>query len=91
MFLTRIGQGSRAVITGDITQQDLPRGSVSGLVEAHRILRGIPGIGIVELLNRDVVRNPLVQCIIDAYADDVIRREEIASARAVGQEGAKEC
>jgi len=91
MFLTRIGQGSRAVITGDVTQQDLPRGTVSGLVEAHHILRGIPGIGIVELYNRDVVRNPLVQCIIDAYADDRRRREETTSPRAVGQEGAEEC
>lgn len=67
MFLTRLGQGSRAVITGDITQQDLPKGTTSGLVEAARVLRMIEGIGIVYLTKRDVVRNPLVQRIIDAY------------------------
>lgn len=67
MFLTRLGEGSRAIITGDVTQIDLPRGKVSGLVESRRILQGIPGIGIVHLTNRDVVRHPLVQRIIDAY------------------------
>jgi len=67
MFLTRVGQGSRSVITGDITQDDLPKGTRSGLVEARRILQGIPGIGFVHLTKRDVVRNPLVQRIIDAY------------------------
>ncbi len=70
MFLTRLGQGSRAVITGDITQQDLPKGTTSGLVEAARVLRKIDGIGIVYLTKRDVVRNPLVQRIIDAYEMD---------------------
>ncbi len=91
MFLTRIGQGSRAVITGDITQQDLPRGSVSGLTEAHRILRGIPGIGLVELHKRDVVRNPLVQCIIDAYTDDRNRRESAAPSRTMDRRETEEC
>jgi len=67
MFLTRLGQGSRAVITGDITQGDLPKGTTSGLAEAQHRLKGIPGIGIVHLTKRDVVRNPLVQRIIDAY------------------------
>ena len=70
MFLTRLGQGSRAVITGDITQQDLPKGTTSGLVEAARVLRKIPGIGIVYLTKRDVVRNALVQQIVDAYETD---------------------
>lgn len=67
MFLTRLGEGSRAIITGDITQIDLPKGKTSGLVECRRILEGIPGIGIVHLTKRDVVRHPLVQRIIDAY------------------------
>jgi phosphate starvation-inducible protein PhoH and related proteins len=69
MFLTRLGQGSRAVVTGDITQQDLPRGMKSGLVEAERILKNVPGIGIVRLSRRDVVRNPLVQRIVDAWEE----------------------
>ena len=60
MFLTRLGEGSRAVITGDITQIDLPRGVKSGLVEARRILREIPGIGIVYLTKHDVVRLSLI-------------------------------
>jgi phosphate starvation-inducible PhoH-like protein len=71
MFLTRLGEGSRAVITGDITQIDLPKGVKSGLIEARRILREIPGIGIVHLTKSDVVRNPLVQRIIDAYENDM--------------------
>ncbi len=67
MFLTRLGRGSLSIITGDITQQDLPKGTTSGLVEAARVLLRVPGIGIVHLSRRDVVRNPLVQRIIDAY------------------------
>ena len=67
MFLTRLGEGSRAVVTGDVTQIDLPRGTKSGLVEAHRILKHTEGIAIVHLHRNDVVRHPLVQNIIDAY------------------------
>ena len=67
MFLTRIGMGSCAVVTGDVTQVDLPKSTPSGLIEARKALRNIPGIGIVELTKRDVVRNPLVQRIIQAY------------------------
>ncbi len=67
MFLTRLGEGSRAVVTGDITQIDLPKGTSSGLVEARRILRTTPGIALVYLDRGDVVRHPLVQGIIDAY------------------------
>lgn len=67
MFLTRLGEGSRAVITGDVTQVDLPRGRRSGLIEARRILRNTQGIAIVHLHRSDVVRHPLVQRIIDAY------------------------
>jgi phosphate starvation-inducible PhoH-like protein len=67
MFLTRLGYGSKAVITGDITQVDLPAGKASGLREAQNILRGIDGIRIVTFTERDVVRHPLVQEIISAY------------------------
>jgi phosphate starvation-inducible protein PhoH and related proteins len=67
MFLTRLGYGSKAVITGDITQVDLPAGKASGLREAQNVLRGIEGIRIVTFTERDVVRHPLVQEIISAY------------------------
>ena len=67
MFLTRLGTGSKAVVTGDITQTDLPRGARSGLVEAMKILRGIEDIAIHEFTDRDVVRHKLVQRIILAY------------------------
>lgn len=67
MFLTRIGYGSKAVITGDITQVDLSEGKRSGLMEAAKILNNIEDIGLITLTNRDVVRHPLVQKIIAAY------------------------
>ena len=67
MFLTRLGFGSRAVVTGDITQVDLPKGNVSGLAQIPGILGGIPGIAVVFLSDRDVVRHELVQHIIKAY------------------------
>ncbi|HEX3797185.1 MAG TPA: PhoH family protein [Verrucomicrobiae bacterium] len=69
MFLTRLGMNSKAVITGDETQIDLPTQKRSGLVEAHRALRGTEGIAIVEFSRRDVVRHPLVQRIIAAYEE----------------------
>ena len=67
MFLTRLGFGSKAVITGDITQIDLPSGKMSGLVEALRVVEKVDGIGIIFLDERDVVRHPLVQRIVKAY------------------------
>ena len=67
MFLTRLGYGSKAVITGDVTQIDLPAGKQSGLKEAQVLLRDIPGIRFVAFSERDVVRHPLVQEIIGAY------------------------
>jgi len=67
MFLTRIGFGARAVVNGDITQIDLPRGQKSGLIEARRILVGVRGIAFTEFGAQDVVRHPLVARIIDAY------------------------
>ncbi len=79
MFLTRIGFGSKAVITGDTTQIDLPRGKNSGLLEAVAILKDIDDIGINTLTNRDVVRHPLVQKIIKAYEkfDEKKSKEEV--------------
>jgi phosphate starvation-inducible PhoH-like protein len=67
MFLTRLGFSSKAVITGDVTQVDLPNGTESGLIEAVRVLRGIEGIGFTHFTKADVVRHPLVQSIIHAY------------------------
>jgi phosphate starvation-inducible PhoH-like protein len=67
MFLTRVGFGSKAVITGDLTQVDLPRGVLSGLRHGLEVLDGVEGIGITRFDNRDVVRHPLVQRIVDAY------------------------
>jgi len=67
MFLTRLGFGSKAVVTGDITQIDLPSAKMSGLVEALRIVKDIEGIGFVYFDDRDVVRHKLVQQIVKAY------------------------
>jgi len=67
MFLTRIGFGTKAVVTGDITQIDLARGQKSGLIEAERVLGGVRGLAFVRFTSADVVRHPLVQKIIDAY------------------------
>lgn len=69
MFLTRLGIGSKAVITGDVTQIDLPPGRTSGLVEAQEILREVEGISFAYLTTADVVRHPLVQRVIEAYAN----------------------
>jgi phosphate starvation-inducible PhoH-like protein len=70
MFLTRMGEGSRIVITGDVTQIDLPEREVSGLVDAGRVLEGIAGVEFVTLTRADIVRHPLVQEIVDAYGRD---------------------
>ncbi len=67
MFLTRIGFGSRAVITGDVSQVDLPRGSASGLIDAERVLDGVRGIAFSRFTSADVVRHPLVARIVEAY------------------------
>jgi phosphate starvation-inducible PhoH-like protein len=68
LFLTRLGDGSKLIITGDITQTDLPRKVKSGMVEALEILRDIDEIGILEFHEKDVVRHPLVRKIINAYS-----------------------
>jgi len=67
MFLTRIGFGSKAVVTGDVTQVDLPKNTTSGLKEAVEVLRDVEGIGFVTFDERDVVRHALVQKIVSAY------------------------
>lgn len=67
MFLTRFGFGSKMVITGDITQIDLPGGKMSGLKDAARILEGVPGIGVIRFVRQDVVRHEIVGAIISAY------------------------
>lgn len=67
MFLTRLGFNSKMVITGDITQIDLPAGKGSGLRHARRVLKRVPGISFIELTSRDVVRNRIVSAIVDAY------------------------
>ena len=71
MFLTRLGDGSKMVITGDVTQIDLPDGKKSGLEHAAHVLKEVEGIGIVHLSDKDVVRNPLVMSIVRAYEADL--------------------
>ena len=81
MFLTRIGYGSKAVVTGDLTQVDLGDGKRSGLMEAVKILNGIEDIGIITLTNKDVVRHPLVQKIITAYEKAENKKKETLNNR----------
>ena len=67
MFLTRIGFGARAVVTGDVSQIDLPKGTDSGLIDAERVLKRVKGIAVTRFTSADVVRHPLVARIVDAY------------------------
>ncbi len=76
MFLTRIGFGAKAVVTGDVSQIDLPKGQLSGLIEAERILRRVKGIAHTRFTSADVVRHPLVARIVDAY--DAARKKDDA-------------
>lgn len=85
MFLTRLGGGSKMVVTGDITQTDLPAGKYSGLDHAARILNGIEDIGIIRLTDKDVVRNPLVMKIVKSYDKDAERRLSIADSNKTEQ------
>jgi phosphate starvation-inducible PhoH-like protein len=94
MFLTRLGAGSKAVITGDITQTDLPANQPSGLIDVRSVLRGVRGLDFIHLTERDVVRNPLVQRIVQAYerqdedgqqngiapTDDDVKRDDLRAA-----------
>lgn len=81
MFLTRMGDGSKVVVTGDVTQIDLPAGKRSGLKHAVSVLKGIEGIEIVTLTAKDVVRHPLVMAIVRAYERDGARRESAREER----------
>lgn len=69
MFLTRLGEDSRMVVTGDISQSDLPGGRAEGLNEALSILDGVEGVGVARFSEKDVVRHPLVTRIVRAYSD----------------------
>lgn len=79
MFLTRMGFSSHIVVTGDVTQIDLPRDKKSGLKDAEIILKNVEGIEFVYLDERDVVRHPLVQRIVKAYERKELERERIAA------------
>jgi phosphate starvation-inducible protein PhoH and related proteins len=78
MFLTRIGFGSKAVITGDVTQIDLARGQRSGLIEAQEVLKRVRGIAVTQFQSEDVVRHPLVQRIVNAYESYTARADRAA-------------
>jgi len=78
MFLTRLGTNSKAAITGDITQIDLPKGRISGLVEVKSILSDVPGIDIIYFSKRDVVRHELVEKIIGAYEGQEANRDKVS-------------
>jgi len=82
MFLTRLGFGSKAVVTGDVTQTDLPPGARPGLKEAEELLSGIEGISCCRFSDADVVRHPLVQKIVVAYERSDERRAEARERRA---------
>ncbi|MFZ5475712.1 MAG: PhoH family protein [Myxococcota bacterium] len=86
MFLTRLGNDSRAAITGDVTQVDLPRHTRSGLVEALRICEGIEGVGMIRFQDDDIVRHPLVSEIVRAYDRDAARQESEREARRLARD-----
>ena len=88
MFLTRIGFGSTAVITGDVTQVDLPKGQSSGLIQVLDVLKDTAGIGVTHFAAKDVVRHPLVQRIIEAY--DLFEANQEAEERARREARAEE-
>jgi phosphate starvation-inducible PhoH-like protein len=77
MFLTRMGFGSKAVVTGDVTQTDLPKQQLSGLRHVMKVLPGVPGVAFTHFTSKDVVRHPLVQRIVEAYEQ---RQDEAAAA-----------
>ena len=76
MFLTRLGFGAKAVVTGDVSQIDLPKGHLSGLVDAERVLKRVPGIAMTHFTSADVVRHPMVARIVDAYDRQRVRAKE---------------
>jgi phosphate starvation-inducible PhoH-like protein len=88
MFLTRMGEGTRMVITGDLTQIDLPSGTRSGLHEALDTLEGVTGIAVCRLDHRDVVRHPLVARIVEAYDQRDAAQKDVRRSRAAAPEAA---
>ena len=85
MFLTRLGDGSKMVVTGDATQIDLPDGKKSGLNHAAKILKDVDGVGIIYLTDKDVVRNSLVMKIVRAYDRADKRRLQLADGNKIEQ------
>ena len=90
MFLTRLGYSSKMVITGDLTQTDLPRGKMSGLKNAIGLLRHTKGIGIEELQKVDIVRHPLVRKVIEVYEQEALRLEKIREEKKKEKENKNE-
>lgn len=90
MFLTRLGYSSKMVITGDLTQTDLPRGKMSGLKNAIELLRRTKGIGIEELQKVDIVRHPLVRKVIEVYEQEALRLEKIREEKKKEKENKNE-
>jgi phosphate starvation-inducible PhoH-like protein len=83
MFLTRMGMNTKMIVTGDMTQIDLPASQTSGLVQALRILKGVKGIAFIEMNKKDIVRHKLVTKIVEAYEKfDKQQREEREAAKA---------
>ena len=76
MFLTRMGEGSKIIVTGDVTQVDLPKQTRSGMIDAMHRLRDVEGIALVYLDENDIVRHPLVQRVLRAYEDDRPRKKK---------------
>ena len=89
MFLTRIGFGSKVIITGDLTQKDLPRDAKSGLEEAIKVLGKMDDIGFCYLTSQDVVRHPLVQKIVKAYDDYEEKKAKSRTGKSVGKQERK--
>jgi phosphate starvation-inducible PhoH-like protein len=90
MFLTRLGYGSKAVVTGDVTQVDLPSGRGSGLIEVQKVLRGVEGVSFCFFSEVDVVRHPLVQEVVRAYdLFEADRRARAEAAKGDRQEPAR--
>ncbi len=85
MFLTRLGMNAKMIVTGDVTQIDLPHKTQSGLVQALRILDGVPGVGRVEFGKKDIVRHSLVQRIVEAYEKYDKEEKESAIAEAAAR------
>jgi phosphate starvation-inducible PhoH-like protein len=91
IFLTRIGYNTKAVITGDITQIDLPTGKLSGLIEARNVISGVEGVSFIHFNEKDVVRHPLVQRIVRAYeaytAQNIVGQQPLQFGQVTNGEG----